>query len=85
MKTDSRKARRRALLRMYGKDAVNSIVDRRIRTGRSLEGLTKAERDYCVMVLRASSHAAEMTTSERAAYHKARAVYRALLARRRRR
>jgi hypothetical protein len=79
MKTNSQE-RAYATLRAFGTDRLSDIVDRRIRTGYSLEGLTKAEREYCIMVLHASAHASELTPGERAVYHKARAAYRAMLA-----
>jgi hypothetical protein len=83
---NSEKTRRYAILRAYGSDRLNRIIDRRIRDGGDLatiKGLTKAEREYCVMVLHASVHAGTMTAGERAAYHKARAWDRARLAHRR--
>jgi len=82
MKTNSQKERAYAALHAFGTDRLNNIVDRRIRTGYSLEGLSKAEREYCIMVLHASAHASELTPGERVIYHKARAAYRAMLMRR---
>jgi len=82
MKANSQKEQAYAALRAFGTDRLNNIVNRRIRTGYNLEGLTKAEREYCVIVLHASAHASELTPDERAIYHKARAVYSAMLARR---
>jgi len=77
-----RKEHRRAIRRACATDRLNRVIDRRIRTGRSLEGLTKTDREYCYLVLHASSHAGEMTLGERNAYREALATYRALLARR---
>ena len=82
MKANSQKEQAYAALRAFGTDRLNNIVNRRIRTGYNLEGLTKAEREYCVIVLHASAHASELTPDERAIYHKARAAYSAMLARR---
>jgi hypothetical protein len=84
MKPNSRKERRHAILRVFGTDRLNRAIDERIRTGRDLEGLTKAKREYCALVLHASSHAGQMTADERREYRKALAAYRAMLARRKR-
>ena len=56
---------------------LNRRINERIRTGHSLATLTKAEREYCCLVLHASEHAGQMTPNERDTYRKARKAYRA--------
>ena len=70
MKTNSGKQRRHAILRTCGTDRLNRTFDRCIHTGRSLKGLSKAEREFCVMALH--THAGTMTADERRDYCKAR-------------
>jgi hypothetical protein len=75
MKANSYKGREYEILRAYGSDHLLSRIDQRIRTGRGFDGLSKAEREYCLMVLAASEHANEMTAGERREYHQALAAY----------
>jgi hypothetical protein len=76
MRANSRKVREYEILRAYGSEHLLSRIDERIRTGRGFDRLTKAEREYCLMVLAASEHANEMTADERREYYQALAAYR---------
>ena len=80
-------ARRERLLRAFGTDRLNRIIDDRISNGPTLtsfKSLSQAEREYCCLVLHASEHAGTMSATERRLYREARRSYRAMLPPRRR-